>query len=109
MMSRGLGAQQRQVLIALARHPERDYELPLRALKAELWGTQPRYRLIGRQVVQDGAKLVAGHASNLNRALASLERRGLVRQWAEHDGGRRYRYVGLTELGLSEYQQFVLT
>ncbi|TDA67700.1 MAG: hypothetical protein D9V47_09250 [Clostridia bacterium] len=102
-MSRGLGEQQRQVLIALARHPERGRELPLRALKAEMWGTRPRYRLIGRQVVRDGAKLAAGHASNLNRVLASLERRGLVRQWVECDGGRRYRHIGLTNRGLSEY------
>lgn len=108
-MSRGLGAQQRQILAALARHPDRGYELPLRTLNAELWGTQPRYRLAGRQVVVDDTKLAAGHGSNLNRALASLELRGLVRQWVECDGGRRYRHIGLTELGLSEYKRYVLT
>lgn len=108
-MSQGLGPQQRQVLAALARHPERGYELPLRLLKAELWGTQPRCRPARRQVVADGAKLAAGHAGNLNRALASLERRGLVRQRAECDGGRRYRHAGLTNLGLSEYERYVLT
>lgn len=107
-MSRGLGEQQRQVIAALARHPDRGYELPLRTLKAELWGTQPRYRLAGRQVMQDGTKLAAGHAGNLNRVLASLERRGLVRQWVECDGGC-YRHVGLTSLGLSEYKRYILT
>ncbi|MGB9920179.1 MAG: hypothetical protein ACPLPT_05565 [Moorellales bacterium] len=108
-MSRGLGKYQRRILAALASHPDRGHELPLRLLKAELWGTQPRYRLAGRQVVADGAKLAAGNGGNLNRALAGLERRGLVRQWVERDGRRRYRHVGLTHLGLSEYKAWVLT
>lgn len=95
-MSRGLGRLQRAVVEILSRYPE---GMSLYALKRELWGTCPRYRLAGQVVVISGRRLPphvhGGKSANLNRALAGLLRRGLVEEAVEFRSGCIRRYFRL--------------
>ena len=86
-MSRGLGIEQRNILLAAAKRPHEHWQRM--ALQQEAWGIRrPEYKLMvpeGRGTThpwvknvkwwRDGKALTEG---NFTRALQSLERRGLL-------------------------------
>jgi hypothetical protein len=102
-MSRGLGKMQRDVLRALVKCISENQDvlpgvIPV-VLKSKLFG-----RRRGKGFFADGKPRTVlacdwSRTAHLNRALASLLRRGLIRVWSEEDYPR---IIDLTEAGLVE-------
>jgi hypothetical protein len=110
-MSRGLGREQRAILAAAASAPDRCWQRA--ALQQAAWGKlDPKtaaltISLTGRptknvqpwrRAPTTGAPL-ANEEGNFTRALASLERRGLLERHCHPDFGRRPRWT-VTAAGL---------
>ena len=102
-MSRGLGRLQQAVIKTLLDHADENYAWSIWGVQCEIFGTRPRLRLDGHQVIAEGRLINYGPKANLHRAIRTLQKRELITKWDEYHYSRRLPYIGLTEKALSDY------